>query len=133
LEAQCSNRGIVHTREFFWLAEGRWVIVDHVDGPVGEHLVEQFWHFATKADRDLLCFSERVERLEGDESGWQSPVFGQKQPAPAYRARRRGSLPMVLAAAFDPVGRFRAMQVDDAAVEIELIDASKLRVPLRDR
>lgn len=135
LEAQCSNRGIAHTREFFWLPEGRWVIVDHVDGPSGdvEHIVEQFWHFATEADRDLLCFSQPVEQLEGDESGWQSPVFGQKQPAPAYRARRRGILPMVLAAAFDPLGRFRAMQVDAEAVEIEMIDASKLRVLLRNR
>jgi hypothetical protein len=57
-------------------------------------------------------------------------VFGQKQPTPVYRAQRRGSLPMVLAAAFDPLGRFRAMQVDAEAVEIEMIDASKLRVPL---
>jgi len=58
-------------------------------------------------------------------------VFGQKQPAPAYRARRRGRLPMVLAAGFDPLGRFRSMQVDAEAVEIEMIDASKLRLPLR--
>jgi hypothetical protein len=130
LVAECRNRGVVHTRQFFWLAEGRWVIVDRVDGPTGEHLVEQSWHFATEADRGLLCFSEPVERLEGDESGWRSPVFGQKQPTPVYRAQRRGSLPMVLAAAFDPLGRFRAMQVDAEAVEIEMIDASKLRVPL---
>jgi len=133
LEAQCSNRGVVHTRQIFWLAEGRWVIVDRVDGPAGEHLVEQFWHFATEADRGLLCFSEPVERLEGDESGWRSPVFGQKQPAPVYRARRRGSLPIVMAAAFDPLGRFRAMKVDNDVVEIEMNDASKLRVKLRDR
>jgi hypothetical protein len=58
-------------------------------------------------------------------------VFGQKQPAPVYRARRRGSLPMVLATAFDPFGRFRAMLVDNDAVEIEMSDASKMRLPLR--
>jgi len=131
LRAECRNRGMVHTREFFWVAEGRWVIVDRVDGPPGEHLVEQFWHFATEADRSLLCFSEPVERLEGDESGWRSPVFGQKQPAPVYRAQRRGTLPMVLAAAFDPLGRFRAMQVNAAAVEVEMTDGTKLRFALR--
>jgi hypothetical protein len=135
LHAESRNRGVVHSRQFFWLSEGRWVIVDHVDGPSGnvEHVVEQFWHFATDAERNLLCFSESAERLEGDESGWRSAIFGQKQPAPVYRARRRGSLPMVMAAAFDPLGRFQAMQVDAEAVEIEMSDASKLRVPLRER
>jgi hypothetical protein len=58
-------------------------------------------------------------------------VFGQKQPAPVYRARRLGTLPVVMAAAFDPLGRFRAMQVDAERVEIEMTDASKMRFPLR--
>jgi hypothetical protein len=38
---------------------------------------------------------------------------------------------MVLATAFDPLGRFRAMQVHNDAVEIEMTDASKMRLQLR--
>jgi hypothetical protein len=127
LHAECRCRGIVHRRQIFWLPEGRWVVVDRVEGPPGEHVVEQFWHLAPEADRALLCFADPVDT----EAGWASPVFGQKHAAPVLVVRRRGSLPMVMAAAFDPKGRCRKVFVRADALEIELTDTAKLLLPLR--
>jgi hypothetical protein len=50
--------------------------------------------------------------------------------SPVLVVRRHGSLPVVLAAAFDPKGRCSKVLVDADAVELE-IDHAKIRLPLR--
>jgi hypothetical protein len=74
------------------------VVLDLVEGPPGEHLVEQFWHADPRA-RLRLDSAARIE--SGGELGWRSSVFGTKDPAPVLCASLRKNLPVRLAAALD--------------------------------
>ncbi len=80
------------------------MIVDHIEGPEGEHLIEQFWHFATiPSDRtagtwivgDIAEFTAENGVLE---QGWRSRCFGTKESAPVIVVRRRATLPIILRA-----------------------------------
>jgi len=71
------------------------VICDRVDGPVGEHLIEQFWHLGVPLEQAGLVFEPgaEVEVSEGGEYGWRSPGLGTKEPATVVRLARRVALP----------------------------------------
>ncbi len=73
------------------------MILDTVDGPPGEHLLEQFWHLAGLEDASRFCFSTPAEVTEG----WRSRIFASKEPAPVLLVARRGPLPARLAAIVD--------------------------------
>lgn len=94
LDAECRYRDIVHRRRVRFLKAGLLLIIDEIDGPPGEHEVEQFWHLGSESARARLVLERPVSQCDG----WRSLVFGQKQPAPAICVRRKTRLPLCLAA-----------------------------------
>ena len=53
LDAECVSRGIAH-RQQSPISSSRisCLIMDEISGPPGKHLIEQFWHLGSLADRD---------------------------------------------------------------------------------
>ena len=101
-EGICHYRGITHRRKLT-LENHRLTIEDHVEGPAGEHLVEQFWH----PGEAMVRVSQHAFRigtgshLEIDpaleiatEDGWRSRALGEKSPSPYLRAHKRCVLPV---------------------------------------
>jgi hypothetical protein len=94
LEAECRYGGFVHRRMVEFQKPDRFVIVDEISGPAGDHEIEQLWHLASPDARSRLVLAEGAETVES----WRSTVFGEKHPAPTVRVRRRGALPIRLEA-----------------------------------
>jgi hypothetical protein len=100
----CRYRGFLHTRTVEFANGNEFVIVDQIEGPAGEHLIEQFWHFAqtpsetasgTWSVGDRADFSAEGSVLEG---GWRSRCFAVKEAAPVIVVRRKTTLPVTLRA-----------------------------------
>jgi hypothetical protein len=101
--AICSYQGFTHTRTVN-LFGSELTVIDQIDGPAGEHDIEQFWHFAleprpigenTWAIGDIAEFG-----VEGGviEESWRSRCFGSKEPARVIVVRRRSRLPVTISA-----------------------------------
>ncbi len=125
IDAECRFRGFRHRRRVLLLKPDMVVILDEVDGPDGEHMVEQFWH----AGAEVTPLSSSAYRLGRSavlylpESGaptvgeyWQSRVFGEKQPAAVITAMRKGPFPCRMAAALSLRGEL------DRVMEKMLLD-----------
>jgi hypothetical protein len=98
LDASCSYAGFRHRRRALFLKRERLLLLlDSVDGPAGEHLLEQFWHPASLAEARRLSTSGTAEILEG----WRSHALCSREASPALRVARRGGLPMDVAAVLD--------------------------------
>lgn len=96
LDAECRYGGFVHRRRFLFLKPDLLFILDRVDGPPGEHLIEQFWHGSGDPDAfHRLVLSGPSKPVEA----WRSRQFGSKELAPAQCMVYRGPLPILLAAA----------------------------------
>jgi hypothetical protein len=103
VDAECRYRGIRHRRRVLWIKPDVLFVLDDLDGPPGEHAIEQFWHLADepvalgpacfRVPGAMLVLSSKAEV----ESAWRSPVYGTKIAAPAIRAERREALPSVWA------------------------------------
>ena len=89
LVAECSHHGFTHRRGFEFDKPGRLTIHDHLDGPPGEHIIEQFWQLGSKEVRARFTFDAEPEWIEG----WRSKIFGGKSPSPVLRLVKRTSLP----------------------------------------
>jgi hypothetical protein len=102
--AICRYRGFTHKRTVKFRNDGGLKITDELDGPPGEHLVEQFWHLGQSVQQtgpDAWRLGEVAELLlpEGQyEQGWRSSAFGSKEISPVIVVRRRGALPAVFRA-----------------------------------
>jgi len=90
IEAECKYRGFTHRRSVEFQKPDTVLIVDEIDGPPGEHDIEQLWHLGSLEMRKRLELPEPAELVES----WRSDVFAEKHPAPMVRVARRGSLPM---------------------------------------
>lgn len=103
---ECAHRGFVHRRSIEREGPAKWIINDEIEGPVGEHLLEQFWHpgCPTKLESPhrarigkhctlTIKPTDAFESTEGGEFGWRSPVLGVREPAPVLRVRRTTALP----------------------------------------
>jgi len=97
LDAACAYAGFTHRRRVMFLKPAVLVVLDTVEGPTGEHCLEQFWRLAALEDISRFSFSEPAEVTEG----WRSRAFGSKEPAPVLRVTHRGPLPACLAAVVD--------------------------------
>ena len=97
LDASCFYRGFTHRRRIRFLKPHCLVVLDSIEGPPGDHLIEQFWHLDNHADASRLAFSEPSETL----SGWRSRALGSSESAPVLRVAWRGPLPAHLAAVLD--------------------------------
>ncbi len=100
--AVCRYRGFSHTRTVELVNGSVFDVVDQVDGPAGEHLIEQFWHFALSPTErtagtwrigDIAEFTAEGGILE---EAWRSRCYGSKETAPVIAVRRRTSLPITL-------------------------------------
>jgi hypothetical protein len=99
--AVCRYCGFSHTRTIEFDGT-EFTIVDQVEGPEGEHSIEQFWHFAVNPVEqaagswgigDIAEFAADGGELE---EGWRSRCFGLKEAAPVIAVRRRCTLPVTL-------------------------------------
>jgi hypothetical protein len=98
LDARCAYGGFTHRRRVLFLKREQVVVaLDSVDGPAGEHLLEQFWHPASLAEARRLSTSGTAEVLEG----WRSHSLCSREPAPVLRVAYRGPLPADMAAVLD--------------------------------
>jgi hypothetical protein len=116
LDAFCRYRGFCHRRRVFFLKPDLLFVIDDVEGPAGEHLVEQFWHFAAPAHEiSARCFAAGAARLvlagasgvefcRGGEHGWRSRCLGVREPSPVLRVSRKSTLPVRFAALLDVAG-----------------------------
>jgi hypothetical protein len=118
LDAVCRYTGFSHRRRVLLLKPGLLFIVDEVDGPPGEHLIEQFWHpgeptvllsphcfrIGACATLHLAC-PQTPELSVAGEHGWRSPVFGSRIPSPVIRVSQSATLPVEIAALLDFSGR----------------------------
>lgn len=103
LKATCQYRGITHTRSIQW-SPGRVRIVDQLDGPPGEHHVEQFWHLVQQEDRSRFQFSMPEDNLRKGTSlslDWRSPVFGAKEASAVLQRNLEGAFPMTVECVID--------------------------------
>jgi hypothetical protein len=92
LAAECRYRGFTHRRRVEFQKPGAFLITDRVDGPPGEHDIEQFWHLGSLAARSRLSLPADAELMES----WRSITFGDKHPSPMLRVHRRCRLPLCL-------------------------------------
>ena len=99
--AICCYRGFTHTRTVEFVNH-EFLIVDQIEGPAGEHDIEQFWHFSTEphelspgtwAIGDIVEFTAEGAVVE---PSWRSRCFGSKEPGWAVVVRRRSTLPLTL-------------------------------------
>ena len=97
LDASCSYGGFTHRRRILFLKPSRVVILDHVDGLAGEHLVEQFWHLASPEDAARLSFSAPPTVI----GTWRSRALCSREPATALCVTLRGTMPILIAAVLD--------------------------------
>jgi hypothetical protein len=97
LDAQCRYAGFTHRRRVEFQKPHVFLITDLVDGPAGEHTIEQLWHLGSLAARSKLVLPGDAESIEG----WRSTMFGEKHPSPLVGVRRRCTLPLRLEARID--------------------------------
>ena len=94
LEAECRYAGFTHRRRVEFQKPGLIMIVDEIEGPAGNHTVDQLWHLGSANARSQLVLPEGAELIES----WRSIALGEKHAAPLIRVRKRGTLPMRLEA-----------------------------------
>src|SRR5262249_55060191 len=99
--AECSYRGFRHIRTMaFDRRNLRVTIEDRIEGPPGEHTLEQFWHFGGEARQlspTCVRIGERASIHFDDPAsmttGWISPVFAARMAAPVACVKKTGALP----------------------------------------
>lgn len=118
LDAACTYRGFTHRRRIRFLKPRHVVVLDTVEGPPGDHLLEQFWHVAAPVDATRLAFSAPAEIL----SGWRSRALAAREPARVLRVAYRGPLPTHMAAVLDlgadPVAGALALSLEDGKIVV---------------
>lgn len=96
LFAECAYGDFVHRRRVVFEKPGRLLVTDDMDGPPGEHLVEQFWHAGSGNAVRHLVVDGGVQR-----EAWRSSGFGSKHLGPMVAVEKRTALPCRLTAAFE--------------------------------
>lgn len=118
LDAVCEYRGLSHRRQVVFAKPDVVFVLDTVEGPAGEHLVEQFWHPAGP----VAGISAREFSIGGDarllltldaecEEAWISPAPGKRVTATAIKLAVRGRLPLRIGAAIVLAGGAGPLQL----------------------
>ncbi len=98
---QCKYEGFVHRRLVRFVKPNLLFILDSVDGPPGDHELEQFWHLGYPEAKQLVFFGGAHEERQA----WHSPVFGARHQALSLVVKRKASLPAFFATAIVLDGR----------------------------
>jgi hypothetical protein len=130
LDAACRYGGFRHCRRFRFHKPDRLWILDELEGPPGQHDVEQFWHLglaATESAPGAFLLGDAATLWlppgtpaalsEGGETGWRSSASGERHPMPVLRVHVRSSLPLRLGIVLDwrPASERLALAPADAA------------------
>jgi hypothetical protein len=97
LDATCAYAGFTHRRRIVFVKPAKVIVLDTVDGPPGDHTLEQFWHLDTPEDAARFSFSAPAEVLEAR----RSRALCSMEPATALCVTVRGPLPAHMAAVLD--------------------------------
>jgi hypothetical protein len=121
VDGECVFLPFRHRRTLVFSRSGLIWILDQISGPEGPHNVEQFWHpgepAAALSDHTIaigknaaltLDTGLNVELSEGDDYGWISNRFLQKESAALLRARASTILPRVCLSVIDLEPPFEA-------------------------
>jgi hypothetical protein len=100
LDATCAYAGFTHRRRIVFVKPATVVVLDTVDGPSGEHTLEQFWHLDSAEDAARFSFSAPVEVVDA----WRSRALCSRERATALCVTVRGPLPAHMAAVLDLSG-----------------------------
>jgi hypothetical protein len=118
LDAACDYGGFIHRRRVLFAKPALLVVLDTVEGPAGEHTLEQFWHLSSLADVGRFSFSAPAKTVES----WRSLALGSKQTAPALAVVVRSTLPariaMVLDLSAQPVSTPLEVRVQGDAITV---------------
>jgi Heparinase II/III-like protein/Heparinase II/III N-terminus len=111
---ECKYDAITHRRTIHFIKPNFIFVLDCIDGPPGQHEVEQFWHFASSEVRNRVFLGSRADERQA----WHSPVFGKKQLAPSLVVQRITTLPAHFAAALilNGIGTFTVTEQPLSAV-----------------
>ena len=88
LDATCSYGGFQHRRRVLFAKPSTLVVLDRIEGPAGEHTVEQFWHLGSEDDAARFSFSAPAERFET----WRSRALCTKERAAGLRVAVSGKV-----------------------------------------
>jgi hypothetical protein len=91
LFAECAYGSFRHRRRVVFEKPSRLVVTDDIEGPPGDHLVEQFWHLGSTSALRHLSLDGGIQR-----EAWRSTCFGSKYLGPVVVAEKRGVLPCQL-------------------------------------
>ena len=97
LDASCAYAGFIHRRRVAFLKPAMVVVLDTIDGPPGDHTLEQFWHLNAPGDAVRFSFSGRSEVV----GAWRSRALCSKEQATALCVKLQGALPAHMAAVVD--------------------------------
>jgi len=126
LTAVCSYAGLRHRRQIVFCKTALWIVIlDHLEGPPGDHRIQQFWHFGEPVrqplphclqigSQALIAFpsTSEVSLTEGGDIGWFSPALGHKLPAPVACVERHTSLPASLTTLIDLSGKAQTLRFE---------------------
>ena len=97
LDATCAYAGFTHRRRVVFVKPATVIVLDTVDGPSGDHTLEQFWHLDSPEDAARFSFSAPVALVDA----WRSRALCSREPATALCITVRGPLPAHIAAVMD--------------------------------
>jgi hypothetical protein len=123
---KCAYEGFVHQRLVRFIKPNLLLILDRVEGPEGQHNLEQFWHLGSGELGHRLYLGSRPEFQKVR----RSPVFGAKESAPCLIVRRKTTLPAVLAAAIvlDGNGQIRVQERQNGALFEGTVSGRQTRI-----
>jgi heparinase II/III-like protein len=97
LDATCAYESFTHRRRILFVKPATVIVLDTVDGPPGDHTLEQFWHLDSAEDAARFSFSAPPELVDA----WRSRALCNREPATALCVTVRGPLPAHIAAMLD--------------------------------
>ena len=97
VDARCAYRGFTHRRRVEFHKPDLLVVFDDIDGPSGEHDIEQLWHLGSSSVRERLTVAGEAELV----NSFRSICFGQKRSSTMLRVYRRTRLPLRLETRID--------------------------------
>jgi hypothetical protein len=131
LDAVCRYGGFSHRRRVVFVKPSLLLVVDEIEGPGGERLVEQYWHPGAETVRlspSSIRIGTRaaltaVDRPLELQQGWRSPALLLKVPAPVALVSQKATLPVLLGAIIDLAGaaipnELRILRLPGAELEL---------------